>query len=269
MVVPDLGDYLPQIRHRSANQGFLDEGIYGVRGEEVLRREVVSAAALREGVGLQAGRRLVLILFGDDVALERWWDDRERLIPAIARAGYDLVVPPSYSAYVPRPRPDFMYSAKRSLWFYAALQQVGVPAIPRVVWLREHDARRIAAWLNANPVVEWVAIDWMTLKNGIPRSDLEGLALVDELTGHRLRYLVNGPASPGPCLDVCLAVSPDRVCITNGTFGPPPSENIRRLGPLTPAARGSEFRRVAAERRTIVEQAKAEARATRGLAEAA
>ncbi|MEX0650961.1 MAG: hypothetical protein WD186_02925, partial [Actinomycetota bacterium] len=91
--------YLPQVRRRSALQGYLREPIYAVRAKEVVgqRAHVLSAPELRATIGLAPQQLLILLLFDSDPVLERLWDDALDLLPEIAGAEYDAVVAPSYS----------------------------------------------------------------------------------------------------------------------------------------------------------------------------
>jgi hypothetical protein len=259
-VIPELSLYLPQIRNRSEYRGYLHEPAYGVRlGAVLLSRRIRSAASLRELAGLQPDQKLVLLLFGGDPKLERLWADRTRLLPQIAQAGYDLVVAPSYSAWLDRPRPEMMFNTKRSLVVFEALQRAGATVIPRVAWLTRHDLIRIASWLSNNPAVDWVALDWMTYKAELPTEQITWLAELDERLDRRLRFLINGPTDGDRCARIFDAVDPRRTCITNATFSKPPSIEVRELGPVTSEVRGSEFRRRSRATRLTIEAAAAAA----------
>jgi hypothetical protein len=252
-------------------RGYLNEGIYAVRAQVVIgaRPSVLAAPTLRETIGLRPDQKLVLLLFDTDEVLERLWREGSRLFPQIAAAGYDLVVCPSYSAWLPRPRPDHLYSAKRSLVAFAVLQRLGVPALPRVVWVIEHDVRRAATWVQGNPVVEAIALDLQTYAKN-PREfaeQLEGLKLFDRLTGRHLRYLINGPTAERPVADVFAVVPDRRVCITNATSAAPFDEpGTGHPAQLTLQGRdrcGATFSPRCADRRKIVRVAAKSARIRR------
>jgi hypothetical protein len=253
----DLPGYLPQIRTRSALIGALNESVYAVRADVVIgqRAHVLSAADLKTRVGLRPVQKLVLLLFGQDRVLERLWNDSPTLLREIATAGFDLVVAPSYSTWTPRPRTEHLYNLKRSLVFFQALRQLGASAVPRLAWVTEHDVRRCAAWLLANPAVEFVGLDWTTYRADSDwRAQIEGLGLLDRLTGRRLRYLINGPTTSNRCADVFIKVRPTRVCLTSSTLGPPPPERNDQL-PLSAGERSTATfeDRCAARRRVIAE----------------
>jgi hypothetical protein len=158
----------------------------------------------------------VLVLFDSDAALERIWNARAFL--EIAHAGYDAVVAPSYSAWTPRPRPEMLVSARRSLVYYGMLLDAGVNAIPRLVWEIEHDVERAARWVEANPTVTVAALDMQTYRAGSAwEHQLEGLARFDNLTNRRITYFVNGPTTAGRFKTLFDLTSPERIRVTNAT----------------------------------------------------
>jgi hypothetical protein len=268
VVLPRLPAYLPQIRLRTSLRGYLDERVYAVRAHEVIgqRRSVLAARSLRRAVGLAPEQKLVLLLFDDDAVLERLWTEGVRLFPQIAAAGYDLVVCPSYSAWLPRPRPDFLFSAKRSLVAFAALQRLGVPALPRLAWVFDHDVRRAAAWACGNSAVEVIALDLQTYarNQAALAEQLEGLRLFDRLTGRHLHYLINGPTAKRSVEAVYTVVPERRVCITSATASAPfAMSNTLTQEQLPIKGRdrvGLTFAPRCAERRTILRQAAESAR---------
>jgi hypothetical protein len=207
---------LVQIRAQTRFRDQLRESVYGIRPQVVIgrgRRRVRTAAEIRELVGIAEEQKLILIAFDDDDVLELL--SSPVAVMQVMRAKFDAVVVPSYSFWEPRPPPDFMYSAKRSLHYFEALQSCGVPAIVRVGWIHPADVERIAEWVVANPVVRTVALDLQTYKAESFARQIDGLARFDELTGGGLRYLINGPTIVPKCAAVYGAVEPARVCMTN------------------------------------------------------
>jgi hypothetical protein len=217
VTLPALPGYLPQVRNRRALAGHLVDSAYAIRLFEVLRaNRIVPAAEIREHLGLTDAQALVLILFDSDAALERIWNARAFL--ELAHAGYDAVVAPSYSAWTPRPRPELLVSARRSLVYYGLLLDAGVNAIPRLVWEIEHDVERAAQWAEANPSVSVAALDLQTYRaRSAWEHQLEGLARFDELTKRRITYLVNGPTTVSRFKALFAIVGSRRVCVTNST----------------------------------------------------
>ena len=138
-----------------------------------------------------------------------------------------------------------------------------MPAIVRVGWVIDHDARRMADWVNENPCVEVVAIDWCTYRSPSDwAAQLAGLAVFDARTGRRIRYLINGPRTSARFSDVYRVLQSDRVCFTNATF-PPPPEKTPQQRPMLPDPSGPE--RVRAFRRRVQQQNRS---VQRSLAEA-
>ncbi len=126
------------------------------------RPRPLSAPQIREMLELPDGKQIVLLaLFGHDDYLERLWNERDR-ISELAGGGFALIVAPSYSAWLPRPRPEYFWASKRSLVIFEALQRLGAPAIPRLTWTIPHDAERCARWANANPAISHVGLDLTT-----------------------------------------------------------------------------------------------------------
>lgn len=230
VAVPRLPLYVSQINARTALRGFLEDGVYAVRASVVVgsRRRPLAADDLREIVGLGPEQKLILLLFDDDQLLERIWDELPSLAPALAAAGYDLIVAPSYSCWFGRARTEHLYNLKRSLRVLTALQGLGAPAIPRIGWLTPHDVRRAAAWVEANPSVKTVGIDIATFRTDTGwAAQLERLDLLDRCTGHRLRYVINGPAEVDRCVALFSIVPADRVCLTNALSVGPPTIQLR------------------------------------------
>lgn len=213
--LPELPGFIPQVRNRSALRGQLDAPAYAVRAEEVLRkRRVLMADELRERFGLHEEQTLILLPFAEDERLEALWD-AER-IKQIAAAGFDLVVAPSYSPWDPRPRTQHLVSLKRSLTFFGELQARGAPAIACLGWATDRDLQRMAAWVNANENVRAIAVDWQTYDRDLSFAQrLAGLLEFDQLTGNRLRYLVNGIARAQRYEAVFRSLGAERATVTN------------------------------------------------------
>jgi hypothetical protein len=232
-----------QLRPLRGLRGQLDDEVY-TAGLEVVRGSVVwPATRFRTFVGLRASQRVGLTLFGDDGYLEAVWPRRLTLVTAIAGAGYDFCVTPSYSNYLDRPRTEFLFNIKRSLAFFALLTHYGVPAVPRVAWIIEHDVRRIATWIQQNPGIHTVALDLSSSTHRDWARELRLFELFDRITGRRLAYFVHGPSTTARCTDLFRIADPNRVCISNS----------RAI--VQPAERGTPFRDRLAAGRCVVESA--------------
>jgi hypothetical protein len=235
-----LPPFAHRIRPESALRGQLRDPLYLLGPEAITRHHVLDRPRLDAITGLADKQRIGLILFGKDDLLETIWYRRFQLIPQIAAAGYDFCVPPSYSNYWRRPRPEYLYNIKRSLDFFQLLQIHGVPAIPRLAWLIGHDVDRCAAWVAANPSVSLIALDYSDSSPGGWRRALLLLRRFDRLTGQKLRYLIHGPSVTHRYLDLYRLLGLDRVHLTN-------SRAMAR-----PATRGMPYaQRLARERRGL------------------
>lgn len=249
-----LPPYIPQARNRRSFRGYLTEPIYALRANDVVKaKHVIIANEMRDRLGLDADQQLILLLFDNDELLENMWGRHAQLVWQLAHAGYDLIVPPSFSTYTPRPRTEFLINARRSMIYYAALQLAGAPTIPRLAWQISHDARRFARWALANPSVHLVAIDWGTYRVDRDITEqLEGLATFDTATHHKLSYLINGITTDERCDALFDRVPPHRIHITNATTQTQiPAARIRPTGDQT----GATFNARITIRRDLVTRA--------------
>ena len=99
---------------------------------------------------------------------------------------------------------------------------MGIKSIPRVGWVMEQDAQRFAQWVNASHH-SMVALDLMTYRVDSDWTEqVELLGLFDQLTGRRVRYLINGPTtSADRFVDIYRSISARRVTLTNATLAAP------------------------------------------------
>jgi len=186
----------PRVRARRSLRGQLHRDFYAVGPDQVIagRRSVLAADDLREILDLRADQRLVLTLFGADPLMEILWAQRRRIVTQISEAGYELVTPPSFSSRPNHPPAEFLYNLKRSFAFFSLLQWAGVPTAPRLAWLCEADADRIAGWAGTQAGLELVAMDLAVKQPAEWRRQVELLRRFDRQTGHRFRFLIHGPA---------------------------------------------------------------------------
>jgi hypothetical protein len=239
VAVPRLPAYLPQVRVRRGLRGALPEPIYGIRGWEVIgrRRKLLTADQIRAELGLAPEQKLVLILFDEDELLERFWEEADVLLADLVQARFDLVVSPSYSIYQPRPRLEHLYNLKRAFEIFARCQQLLIPAIPRGAWFNEFDVQRLAKWLNANRIVRWLALDLQTVRQPNEWAELvRGFRSLDDLTGERVRYFINGPTTVDRIVDLYSAAATRRIALTSSTLASPPPVEGQLSLPLTPTA---------------------------------
>lgn len=211
--------YIPQPRAERAFCGYLPEDLYILRARDVLRRGgILTAAAMRDRLGLEPRVRLVLILFDKDEILERIWGQGMRLVEQFAHAGYEAIAAPSFSTYTPRPHTEFMINVKRSLLYFRLLQATGAQAIPRLAWIVSGNARDLGSWAKAHPEVETFALDLSTYRGEKDwLSQLQGLEIFDAITGGHASYLINGPTVEPRYQQLFEIVEPGRLAITNAT----------------------------------------------------
>ena len=229
--LPALPFFTHQIRVRAGLRKQLAAPAYLVAVKAVVdRRTVMPAAKLRHITGLSKDVVLGLMLFGKDEALERLWGQRNERVDRIAAAGYDFYVAPSFSNYSPRPRTEFLFNAKRSLYFFELLQDLGVVVIPRVCWLTDWDAERIARWVNNNAAVTQVALDWSSSSPVAWRAETSLLRRFDDITGNRIAYLIHGPSTRARAQELAAMLGRDRLHLTNA----------RAIS--SPAPRGTPYR---------------------------
>jgi hypothetical protein len=251
----DLPPFLPPVEIRSDLRGHLSEDLYIVTTKEVVgsRIDPLSAAALRERLGLGDQVGLGLLLFGKDKYVERVWNEREKLVPALAAGGFTFVSGPSYSTYLPRPRPEFFWATKRSLITEVELESAGASVVPRVAWVTPFDALRHAHYINQCETVTRVAIDWTGSRGRHEwNRQLANLLLFDQATQGRLRYLINGPSRLDRYEELFRVVDSSRICLTGSVLAQPPGPEMRFTD--TPV-KAEIFRREIANRRVMIRRA--------------
>lgn len=259
VVVPSLGLYIPQLRYRTIPDGQLPPRVaYGIRLDQVLRRKVWTAQDVRVACGIPPGGALVLFCFADDDVLEQLWDDDVR-VRAIAEGGWDMITAPSYSLWFRRPRPQHFHAIRRSFDMYAALQDAGGRAIPRVAFLDRRDVERQADWCNANDCVGMVSLDLMTCRRDTDWLDNADLTdLFDELTGRRLSYLVNGTRVFPRIRYLFELLGSKRVVVSDATAAAPPpdlTDDFEEVASELLLESNSEWRRRISSQQKIVDAA--------------
>jgi hypothetical protein len=254
--VPRLPPFLPPIEIRSELRRFLTEKLYIVTTKDVVgsRKKPLSANDVRKRIGLGSDIGLGLLLFGKDKYVERLWNERENLLPLLASGGFSFIGGPSYSTYLPRPRPEFFWATKRSLITAAELQAAGGRVIPRVAWITPFDALRFAHHINQCPGVTHVVIDWTGSRDeGEWDRQLANLRHFDRATGKRLAYIINGPSRLERFEALFRIVTPGRVCLTGSVLAQPPRPGRRPAGVPVKA---DIFLREVANRRVLIRRAR-------------
>lgn len=196
--VPDLPLTTPRLYPLNSLRGLLNGSFYAIGADKAIfeRKVLLHADDLREAVDIWGNQGLALMLYGKDTHMEELWRRRHSLVPDIAAAEYDFVSPPSFSARINHPPPEYLFNAKRSLIFFEMLQEHGVPSAPRLAFLSEHDVRRGAVWCNSQEALDLITLDLAIKDHREWSRQLVLLHRFDALTGKRLTYLIHGPAAP-------------------------------------------------------------------------
>jgi hypothetical protein len=256
-----LPAHLPQVRALPRLRGErIERALVGVRLDEMfVGGHVRPADHLRERAGLPESTDIVLLLFGPDQLLEELWAVRESALTEIAEGGYALVLPPSYSLWEPRRRPNNLLSLRRSHLVYGELQQRGANAVPRLGWVEHTDVERWSVWLNSNPLVEVASLDLMTYQGPHFDRQVALLAEFDALTGERVHFVANGVRAPRRILALYTATSPERVTVSSATLVPPPpvASLVAGVAKGSFAARAAEVDASCLHARQVVEMAAA------------
>jgi hypothetical protein len=232
--LPAIGVYVPQVRFRRPHGQLPQRASYGIRLDQVMRRTVRTADEVRAFAGIPDSAALVLLCFADDAVLEDLWNDASRF-RSVATGGWDVVTAPSYSLWHRRPRAFHFHSLKRSYLAFEAFQGEGATAIPRADFIDSRDVERQADWFNADPCVEMVSFDWMTSRRQAQwDANVDLLALFDALTGHRLRYLINGTTAFARIRYLFELLGVDRCTLTDATaVGPVPADSPTSIDELS------------------------------------
>lgn len=264
----EMPGYVPQPRFRASYRGWLKEDNYVIRLHEVLRNgQLLTAAEVRDKIGLDESKHLHLVLFDKDELLEELWSRGWDGAQDLADARYASISAPSFSTYWPRMRTEYLINVRRSQIYFAALQMAGANAIPRLAWATKNDATRFSEWANRNPTIEVFSLDLSTYNEPADwETQVEGLSTFDRLTGGTHQYLINGPSKNYRFLDLFNATSPDRVRITNATSQK--RINPRRLRSTGDQA-GPTFEERAQTQRVLLDNALADYRASRTWPKAA
>jgi hypothetical protein len=193
-------------------------------------RPTFEATTAHAALGLAEGQAAVLVGYGEDPIVERFWTLRRAhgLIEAIAAMEWDLVLAPNYSMYGNWPRAQHLLSYRMNLVIAQELANAGVPVAPNLYWFRREDLDRTIAWIaDTEPVA--VAVNVQTCRTDSDWNDI--------LAG--LTYLaVHFDDLPAPPRMVITGASrADRIAALVDLFGP--RLTLVSQNPLQYAAHGA------------------------------
>jgi hypothetical protein len=133
------------------------------------------------------------------------------------------------------------HAIRRSFDAYAALLDLGAPAIPRVGFVDTRDVERQAAWCNANTSVATVSVDLMTLHQATEwQENAALLEMFDQLTNQRLTYIADGVRRPSRVRHLAELLG-DRVVVSEATIARPAAKPF--IPPTQPEPLRSEWER--------------------------
>lgn len=154
-----------------------------------------SATTAHQALGLRPEQLAVLVAYGTDPHVERFWSGRHHLIPQLAELEWDLVLAPNYSIYGNYPRAEMLMNMRRNLALADQMNNAGINAAPNLYWFRLEDLRRYHAWiLDTSPAA--IAVNLQTFRTD---SDWDGYAMPG------LAYLAE--VLPAPVSVICTGTS--------------------------------------------------------------
>lgn len=106
--------------------------------------------------------------------------------------------------------------------------------------------------MNSN--IRMIGVDVMTCETNGWDEVLEGLALLDESTGRRLRFLINGPSVESRWAELFSIVGAERLTLTEaGPIAAPPTQQEKlEFGPTYAKAFGPRYKSRILKQRTAV-----------------
>lgn len=140
-------------------------------------------------------QRTILFCTGPDVYLESFWVDYQanRYLDRLRSQQFAMITAPDFSLFLGGCALGQAYNLKRSLTLFAELQQAGVPTMPHLYWLNNHQLERWAQWLQANPLVQIVTINCQLYRKHESYLVRQGIQYLNHTVGPRLHFLLEGP----------------------------------------------------------------------------
>ncbi|MFE4516713.1 hypothetical protein ACFRMQ_21255 [Kitasatospora sp. NPDC056783] len=119
----------------------------------------------REVLGLRKDQQAVLVGYGEDPLVEKFWTLRRRgqLVEEIASQGWDVVLACNYSIYGNWPRAEHLLNMRRALLLASEFAEAGVVSVPNLYWFRLEDLQRYTAWIADAPPPA-VAVNLQTVR---------------------------------------------------------------------------------------------------------
>lgn len=107
------------------------------------------------------GKRVMLLFSGRDVLLEHLWWDREDfgLFDKLAEIGFYAITTPNFSVFAGECPVGHSLNIKKGLLCATELENRGVPTVPHIYAINEHQLSRWVIWLKNNPGVKTVTMN--------------------------------------------------------------------------------------------------------------
>lgn len=184
----ELPLYVPVIDHPSRRLNPLSWPIVGLNTSGVLRVRrkesgfgavAETPADLRSAFRVATDSRVIMCGIGKDQKLERYWENRlVAEAPAqLSRLGVDAAIGPNFSHFLGVPRTDNLFNRRRQLLCLAELHRAGVPIIPHLSAVMPEDWRFWRDFLERNPSLRFVAVEFQTGNKNPP----QGRKAIDNL----------------------------------------------------------------------------------------
>lgn len=170
---------------------------------------------IRKRIGVSPDTKILLLNYGPDALIERIWNHRNTVLPAIAKSNVDLMTSFDFSVFLDQPHLESVVNIKRNLVTYEILQSHGATVIPHLYWRGDRSIEILAQWLNIHPSVTHI-----TNYQGLQKTEeewqreLSGLQSLREQIDHEVRLIISGPSTPSRIFDV-KRIWPNAI-ITNG-----------------------------------------------------
>ena len=216
--IPPLPQFIPHGFSRSSGKYLHQTNIPWIAvslGKIVNRKTLEVVNDVRAHVGADDTAKIMLLNYADDPLIERIWDARKKVLPALAQTNVDLMTSIDYSVFLDQPHLESVVNIKRGFVTYDLLAEYGATVIPHVYWRGNTSIRRIAEWLNTNPNATHIASYQGLRKTRIEWEEfLIGLGYLKSLLQKNVTLLISGPSIPSR-IATLLTIWPNTI-ITNG-----------------------------------------------------
>lgn len=179
--------------------------------------------APRRAIGIDERQIILLHQENEDHDIE-WYYDRQQeneFWHNISLLGNVVLVTPGFSVYTDQTQCRYtqLYNLKRNLVCFLKARARGISSVLSVAWAIERDVERWAEWLRSvGNAVDCLALNLQTGRN-ILCPNLQGIQMLEQLTGRRYRWILFGPSSKATYETVFRCIEPERTtCVTTRPF---------------------------------------------------